>query len=40
VRARGLRRLLKWVFGIVAAVFLVLATIVLLRAFDARRKPR
>lgn len=39
MRGRGLRRLLKWVVGLVAAIFLVLATVVLLRAFDARGKP-
>ena len=34
-----MKRLLKWVVGIFGAVLLVGATVVLLRAFDARRKP-
>jgi len=33
------RRLLKWALYVVGGVFLVFATIILLRAFDARRKP-
>ena len=34
-----MRRLLKWALYVVGGVFLVFATIILLRAFDARRKP-
>ena len=34
-----MKRLLKWLVGIVGVVLLVGATVVLLRAFDARRKP-
>ncbi|MEX1246339.1 MAG: alpha/beta fold hydrolase [Thermoanaerobaculia bacterium] len=34
-----MKRLLKWIFGLAAAAVLVGLTLVLVRAFDARRKP-
>ena len=34
-----MRRLLKWILGLAAAVVLIAMTVVLLRAFDARRQP-
>ncbi len=36
---RLLRRLLKWILGLAAGAILVVLTIVLVRAFDARRQP-
>jgi alpha-beta hydrolase superfamily lysophospholipase len=34
-----MKRLFKWVFGLAAGAVLVVATIILVRAFDARRQP-
>ena len=34
-----MRRLLKWLLGLAAAVVLIALTVLLLRAFDARRQP-
>jgi alpha-beta hydrolase superfamily lysophospholipase len=36
---KGMKRVLKWAAGAVVVMVLVFATIILLRAFDARRKP-
>ena len=34
-----MKKLFKWTFRIVVGTFLVVATIILMRAFDARRQP-
>ena len=39
VRAATMRRLLKWLLGLLGAIVLIVATIILVRAFDARRQP-